>query len=137
MAPSIWMLLYRLFRPATVTMVSSSLSPTAVKNGDSRANSWKLRSRLGRSSIACSETLVVTPWRSGVISGLTSAVTVSSSSIVASCSVKSTDTVSPNCTKTLSTCEGLNPSSSAVTEYGPPTRTLRIRQRPSAWLTVE
>ena len=117
-------------------MVSSSLSPTVVKNGDRRAKSWNERSRVGRSSIAVSETLVVAPVRSGVISGCTWAVTVSSSSMAASWSEKLTAVASLRLTVTPSTVWGVKPSRVAVTVYGPPARTLRMFHRPFARLTV-
>ena len=79
---------------------------------------------------------MVTPIRSGVMRGLTSAVTTSSSSTAASCSENSTAVESDRLTLTPVTSWVSKPSIEAVSVYGPPGRTFWIAQRPSFRLTV-
>src|SRR5262245_57638994 len=131
-APSIWMLLYRLFLPATERAPGSELTAIGEKYGDVRAKSSRLRDTVGRFSSCSVETFAAGPVREALMTGSSSASTVTVSLTLARGSLKSIATVSPSGTITL-TCSWLRkPESVAVTVYGPPTRTLEMKKRPSA-----
>src|SRR6185503_15414448 len=60
-APSIWMLLYRTFRPATDNADCRLSLAIWLKYGELRAMSWKLRLIVGRAWMTASEMLSVAP----------------------------------------------------------------------------
>ena len=109
-APSIWMLLYRPLRPATLRKLSeSAFRLVLTKNGFVRAKSCRLRSRVGRVSMTPAAMLAVVPDRAGENSVLASAVTTTASVTVANCIVIGTSVVSPRVTTTPDSVWGRKP----------------------------
>src|SRR5438132_867157 len=118
------MLLYRLLRPATFTEVAVGSDGSIVKYGFVRAKSCSVRLTVGSSWICVVETCDSDPVWFGLMIGSDCAVTVIASDTAAMDSVSERFVVSPMRTSTFSAVVGLNPSSVAVTRYGPPTRAL-------------
>jgi hypothetical protein len=109
---------------------------STMKYGFVRAKSWMLRLTLGSCSMASSPTAVAAPVRFGLMISSVDAVTVIVSETAVIDSPTGTSAVPPRGTVTLVASKVLNPSSVAVTLYGPPTRTFGIVKRPFAPLTV-
>src|SRR5918993_349680 len=131
------MLLYRLLRPATESAPGSALTAIGEKYGEVRAKSSRLRETVGRVSIWAPDTFEAGPVWDALITGSISASTVTVSVTLASGSLKSTLSVSPRGTVMLTCSCARNPDRLAVTVYGPPMRTLAIRNRPPASVTAE
>ena len=131
-APSTWMLLYRLFRPP------SDVEPPPDESGLSRAKSASDRLMVGSASISSSDTFVAFPVRLWAITAPAPSAVTTTSPISAVCSPSAKLTVSiwPSVRVSPSRTDGTNPTNEAVIVYGPPTRRPRRSYRPSARLVV-
>jgi hypothetical protein len=129
-APSIWMLLYRLLRPGDREGPGSALTAIGEKVRR-RAREVFEAARHCRRFCSCSvETFAAGPVRDGLMTGLTSASTVMFSATFARASLKSSAIVSPSGTVMFCLLLRSEADSAAVTVYGPPTRTLEMKNRP-------
>ena len=113
-APSIWMLLKRVLRPAIETADGPSLTDATVMNGLVRAKSSKPRFKVGRFSTSKELTLLVEPVRLELMIGSRLPTTVTASSMVPTWSWKSATSSWPKRTKMSVCSSGRKPSSWAV-----------------------